>query len=337
MSSEVEHDRYGRYLLTDSTGRRVPHSRATTIAKALDDLAGLNKWACRMTLLGLASRHDLYALSLAADATDRRALDRLADQAQEAAKAGAGANLGTALHALTAELDRGVDVAVPAPFDADLAAYRTACANAGIEIVAGMIERVVAVDDLPEPIAGTFDRIVSIDGDYYIADLKTAQTLDYAWLAISVQLSIYAHASRIYDDEGQQFEAPPFVDQHRALVIHLPAGHGECTLYMVDIDAGWEAASVACAVRAWRKRKQLAHVLESRGKQRADPVEVEAHRGRVRALPKATRARLHELIEAAEANGQVVRPSAAPLIEVLERHQALTNQAIRETSTGAHA
>jgi hypothetical protein len=321
------HDHYGRYLLAGSSGEQTAHTRATTIAKALDDLAALNRWSCRMAVAGLALRHDLYALAVATDPNDRAALDQLAGQAQEAAKATAGANLGTALHALTAQLDRGEDVAVPAPFDADLDAYRSALVAARVEIVPNMIERVVAVDELPEAIAGTFDRIVSLERVAYIADLKTAQSLDYAWGAIAVQLSLYAHASRLYEDDST-FGPMPAVDQRRAVVIHLPAGKARCALYVVDITAGYGAARLACEVRAWRKRHDLADPLEGHHEQLADHRDVEAHRTRVRELPPPTRKRLARLVAEAEARGEIVRPSARPTVEVLERHRALTDEAI---------
>jgi hypothetical protein len=332
------HDHYGRYLLTGPSGEQEAHTRATTIAKALDDLAGLNRWVCRMTLTGLALRHDLYALALSADKTDRGALDRLADQAQEAARATAGANLGSALHALTAQLDRGEDVAVPPPFDADLDAYRKALAGAGVQIVPEMIERVVGVDDLPEPIAGTFDRLVSFDGRTFVADLKTAQSLDYAWGAVAVQLALYAHATRLYVDEST-FGPMPAVDQQRAIVIHLPAGKAVCTLYSVDIAAGYRAAGLACDVRAWRRRRDLADHLELRREQLADQRAVEAHRQRVRDLPEPVRRRLIRLVAEAEARGEIVRPSARPTVEVLERHRTLTDKAIglEKLRTGAMA
>jgi hypothetical protein len=50
----------------------------------------------------------------------------------------------------------------------------------------------------------------------------------------------------------------PEVDQSEALVMHLPVGEARCDLYMVDIAAGWEMASVCGTVRDWRKRKNLA-------------------------------------------------------------------------------
>jgi hypothetical protein len=77
--------------------------------------------------------------------------------------------------------------------------------------------------------------------------------LDFSWCAIAVQLAIYAHADTIYDPATKTHEAMPPVDQDKALVIHLPAGKATCTLYEVDIAAGWEAAQHALWTRNWRK------------------------------------------------------------------------------------
>jgi len=46
------------------------------------------------------------------------------------------------------------------------------------------------------------------------------------------------------------------------LVLHLPAGEGRCTPYLVDVAAGWEAAQLCAQARAWRARRDLARSLE---------------------------------------------------------------------------
>jgi hypothetical protein len=50
----------------------------------------------------------------------------------------------------------------------------------------------------------------------------------------------------------------PDVSKTTALVAHLPAGTGTCTLYEVDITRGWEAAKLCQQVRSWRTTKGLA-------------------------------------------------------------------------------
>jgi hypothetical protein len=252
---EPKRDRWGRYLITPASGGKARgYTRATTWAKTMADSYGLEQWGKRMVALGLVHRPDLLAL-VAAHPDDKDTLNRACADAVEAAKASAGANMGTALHAMTERVDLGLEVP-DGPWTPDVDAYRTVTRAAGLTLDDTHIERVVVLDALE--VAGTFDRIVTVDGRRYIADLKTAQALDYAWGEIAIQLALYAHADAIYDYATERREPMPQVDRDRALVIHLPAGQGRCELHWVDIAAGWQAAELAGAVRVWRKRKSLA-------------------------------------------------------------------------------
>jgi len=253
---EPERDQYGRYLAVDPTDNKSkPWTRATTVAATLADKYALNLWSQRMTAIGLARRPDLYARVAATPVDERDQLNRLVEEAKEAAAATAGANLGTALHTFTMRLDLGEDVVAPPPWDKDLAAYRTALDTAGVQVVPGMVEQVVLLPDLQ--IAGTFDRLASCAGRPLpmVADLKTGSFLP--WDEISIQLALYAHAACIWNTASKRHEPYPQVDQEQALVIWLPAGQARCELHLVDIAAGWEAVRVAMWVRDWRKRKDL--------------------------------------------------------------------------------
>ncbi|MBA2280683.1 MAG: hypothetical protein H0W25_05535, partial [Acidimicrobiia bacterium] len=255
-----ERDRYGRYMIPDPhTGRKRAWTRATTVASTLSDKFGLQQWAQRMTAIGLTRRADLYARVAATPIDDKQAMNRLVDEAKEAAAASAGANVGTALHSFTERLDRGEDVLAPAPWDADLEVYRTTMAGAGVVVVPRMIEVIVTLPELG--VAGTFDRVVTVPGGELplVADLKSGGFLD--WCEISIQLALYAHAETIYDLATGQHLPIPALDQERALVMHLPAGKATCTLWQVDIAAGWEAVQQAMWVRTWRKRKGIATAL----------------------------------------------------------------------------
>ncbi len=82
--TEVRRDRWGRYLVTPPDGGKpVGYQRATTLAKMLEDTSNLTRWSARMTLLGAAQRPDIIASTLAADPSDRKTLDKLAEQAKE--------------------------------------------------------------------------------------------------------------------------------------------------------------------------------------------------------------------------------------------------------------
>jgi hypothetical protein len=45
----------------------------------------------------------------------------------------------------------------------------------------------------------------------------------------------------------------PVVDQEHGLVMHLPAGRGQLTFYLVDLTKGWEAFKTAVWTRQWRR------------------------------------------------------------------------------------
>jgi hypothetical protein len=256
---EPRRDRYGRYLLPDpNTGREIPWTRVTTLAKTLSDQYGLTKWQCRMVTKGIAARPDLYALAAATPIDDKATLDRLVDDAKEAAAASSGARLGSALHSFTEQLDAGEQVEVPAPWDKDVAAYQQTLHQAGIIIDPAHIERIVVVPELG--VAGTFDRILTIpDTDApVVGDLKTGKDLSYGWGEIAIQLAIYANAKLMWDPTAGRYEPMPPMNRSDAIVIHLPVGQAKCDLYWVDIAAGWDAAQQCAAVRQWRARDDLA-------------------------------------------------------------------------------
>ena len=258
--SAAQFDRYGRYLIPPADGGKpVAHTRATTWASTNDDQHNLTRWKLRTAALGLSRRSDLLAGIAAAADDDRSAIDRVVDQALEAGGSSTAANTGTALHAMTERVDRGEVFEIPEPHKSDVEAYSAALAEAGITV--DLIEMVGICSDLG--VAGTFDRVVTFEGKQYIADLKTGRSLDYSWSTIAVQLAIYANASTIYDVATGTHSPMPEVDQERAIVFHLPAGSGTCTLYWVDIEAGWRGALLAQEVRAWRKVKGLGQPLEA--------------------------------------------------------------------------
>lgn len=264
--AKPERNGRGQYLIPhpDAAPGDKPKAltRATTYIKATQDMNGLIGWEKRMVALGIAARPDLYARLSSIDPDDKATINAIVDDAKEAAQASKGANLGTALHEWTDAVDAGRDVTVPAPWDADIAAYRAEMARCGVEVVPGMIERTVALFDLG--VAGTFDRLVTVPGHELplVADLKTGNVA-YAWGEIAMQLALYAHAETIYDWGGRCHVAMPAVDRTKALVMHLPVGQAECTLYLLDIVDGWEMVQVAGRVRRYRREcKKAASVLE---------------------------------------------------------------------------
>lgn len=246
-------DKRGNPRIVLPDGKTVrSYTRASGYGKVLDDLNSLMGWKCRMTAIGLSVRPDLMA-SVAAFREDKDKLSGIVEQALEAGGATQAATRGTAVHALTEFIDQGIPVGnVPDDVAADLMAYEYQTGESGLTHV--LIEAFTVLDDLK--VAGTFDRVVEIDGRNYIADLKTSSSANYphSW---AIQMALYSR-SVLYDTETHERTPLPDVDQDRAVLIHLPAGQGRCDLYWIDIAAGWEMATVAVPnLKAWRSRKNL--------------------------------------------------------------------------------
>lgn len=264
---EPQFDQYGRYVIPDPrTGKRRSWTRATTWASSIADTHALTNWQIRMTALGLTQRPDLFAgVAAVADPSSpagKKLLGKLCEQAKEHAGTSQRATLGTALHSFAEQVDIGREPMIPAPWDADIKAYRKAIRQAGIVVSPNYVERIAVLPSLG--VAGKFDRIVKFNDRLTVCDIKTGQDLAYSWTEIAIQLGIYAHAEYLYDIEGNRhFRMPKEVDREQAIVVHLPAGEGRCTLYLVDIDAGWRTAHLCGMVRDWRKRRDLATALES--------------------------------------------------------------------------
>ena len=162
LKMPTRRDQWGRYKVLSPEGKVKGYTRATTVAKALDDGAGLLGWGKRMVALGLAQRPDLVALVASIGPDDKKALDGVCERAAEAGGSTIRRDLGTALHAALEE--SWVDMAkVPAPFVDDVAAVHSTLKAAGLSVVSSMIERMVVMDRFE--IAGTFDLIVT-DGEH---------------------------------------------------------------------------------------------------------------------------------------------------------------------------
>lgn len=277
--------KYGRYQLPRFTGfgpaEQAPlprgYERATNFAKALSDTFGLTKWEKRMVAKGIATDDGLRALAAATPLDDAKTLDDITYRAKEAAGAGKGANLGTALHSFTEPIDRGEAIVVPAPWDQDIAAYVALRDAAGIEFFPYLMERVVVHAGLV--VAGKFDRIGRLRrdltvtvaghertltaGTFVVADLKTGKDLTYSWPEISLQLALYRNADGMFNPDTWSWEELPIMDEMVALVIHLPVGKAEAKLHAVDIRAGWKvAAPLVAEVKTWRKGAGLATAVE---------------------------------------------------------------------------
>lgn len=262
---KTRRDQWGRYLVVPPDGGKpVGYTRATTVAKALDDTSNLMAWGKRMTAIGLARRPDLLALAATCEPDDRDTLNDICDRAAETGGATARRDLGTALHAMLEHKIADPTWQVPAPYDADIDATLAALADAGYQCLPAASERMVVNDTLK--IAGTADfaPIEQLsDGKLLIADFKTGASVAYGALAWAIQLGIYATADAVYiqgpaKDGSQDVREPmPAVDQTEALIIHCQPGSGVCDLHVLDIATGIEALQVAMEVRRLRTVKNI--------------------------------------------------------------------------------
>ena len=250
---EIPRDRWGRPLITpEGGGKPEPYTRISTLCKALDTEDGLKLWYGRMTALGVARNPALLAQAstLTKNPDDKKQLNTLVDSAMNIAGAYDARELGTALHRLTEIADTEGDLSNMQPAQQqDLDAYIEATKH--LTVLA--VEKFVVVDQVKA--AGNFDRLYQLpDGRIVIGDLKTGSSAADFPLPIAVQTGLYANGS-LYDHTTNTRTPLTGVSTDVALLVHLPAGTGTCTLHLLDIRGALAAAQVAVSIREWRKQK----------------------------------------------------------------------------------
>lgn len=256
---DVERDRWGRPVIGGQA-----YTRASTLAKTLDDTTALSNWKSRMAVLGMSRNPDLVALAATTQPTDTKALDDLVDKAQEFAGSARGRNTGTSIHAASEMVDYFEDTShLPADLLRDALAYRQACEWEGLTPI--LAETFVVNPDVGA--AGSFDRLMYDEqhGRYVIADIKTGSkddanyVLRYQGLSWATQLAIYAHGTPWAGESvgwSDLDAAPP--DLTRAVILYIPRGSGVCHPLWIDLEVGWEAAQLASKVHKIRKAKVAA-------------------------------------------------------------------------------
>ena len=215
-------------------------------------------WARRNIVYGVTHDQSLAARALALGGTpqtwndaQKKLVDKIHEDAAAVAQAHKGADIGTAVHLMTARVDLGEDLDA-GPYQADIDAYVAALARAGFEVDPLYVECRLVCDALQ--MAGTADRILTRVSDRmrFVADIKTGASVDFGGLGWGAQLACYAHGS-IYDVEADvRLDTPP-MDRITGIIIHLPAGQGRCDLYEIDLVAGYRAAQLANEIRAVRR------------------------------------------------------------------------------------
>ena len=256
---DVPRDRWGRPKI-DGTS----YTRASTLAKTLDDTTALSNWKSRMAVLGMSRNPDLVALAATTSASDTKALDDIAERAKERAGSTSGRDTGTSIHAASEMVDYREDVShLPADLMRDALAYQKACEWEALTPI--LAETFVINDEIGA--AGSFDRLMYDEQNerYVIADLKTGSkddpkhVLRYQGLSWATQLAIYAHGTPWIGQTvgwSDLDAAPP--DLTRAVILYIPRGSGVCHPLWIDLEVGWEAAQLASKVHRIRKAKVAA-------------------------------------------------------------------------------
>lgn len=313
-SSDIPRDRWNRPLIVPPTGGNpVGYTRASTFASTLDETYNLEQWKKRQVAHGLSLRPDLQlrVASLGPEPdkyTDKienkrwkASMDEVCEVAMEAAGSKSKANLGTALHAYTDRIDRGLDLGiVPEPYKPHLKAYEQATSM----LTAVHIERFVVCDELQ--VAGTADRVLRLDDHpkLIIGDTKSGD-IEFGQGHIAVQLAIYAHGL-LYNHENNTRAPLGDIDLDRALIIALNASLGTCELVWIDIAAGWEAAQHSAWTRTWRKRRNLTQKF-SPMTQAALPLNPTPAQEQARDLTVEARVALEVAIRKASSNDELIQ------------------------------
>ena len=254
---DYKRDRWTRPLIVPpGGGKPVPYTRSSSAAKTVEDHWNLEMWARRNIVYGVTHDQSLAARALALGGTpqtwtdaQKKLVDKIHEDAALVAQAHKGADIGTAVHLMTARVDLGEEIDA-GPYQADIDAYVAAMAGAGFSTRPEWVEVKLVCDALQ--MAGTADRIVVLGDRIIVADIKTGASVDYGGLGWGAQLACYAHGS-IYDVEADvRLDTPP-MDRTTGIIIHLPAGQGRCDLYEIDLVAGYRAAQLANEIRAVRR------------------------------------------------------------------------------------
>jgi len=250
------HGRDGRPKIGDTY-----YSRASSLAKALDDQGNLVQWMGKMAARGVALSPDLQALAATTDLADRGRWKDIVDRAKDRAGGNSGADLGTGIHQATELLDLGRPIDnLPPDLQRDALAYRDALTGAGLIPLAG--ELFVANKELQT--AGSFDRLVmQPDGTAAILDLKTIDAtrdaeyaVRYSGVAWAIQIAVYATSwpyDGLFGAQAWGDLGLPRPQSKVGWVAVIRRGGATCDLVQVDLVEGYRLAELAVAVRDARK------------------------------------------------------------------------------------
>lgn len=268
----------GQYRLPNPQGGELAsYTRASTVAKTLEDTFMLDSWAKRMMILGILDdeqvlpliRHNIEKamdtrgwewgdqenMLLAREL--RTPLNRAAEDAQFASGASRAAEFGTAVHAWCEFVDHGGSLwEVPEMFRAHVFQYLQTVAKAGLRATPEWTERIVL--NAKFGIAGTLDRLFwDHTGKLFLGDIKTSKGMDFSWLYFAIQLAIYHSADYVLSLDGTMWEPMPALDPDTALIALVPSNDAEAArIVPMNMRFGAGALDTAMAVRAYRSQAE---------------------------------------------------------------------------------
>jgi len=245
-------------------------TRPSTIARVLDDSAGLMPWIASNTLRIVASHPDLMTRMALIRGDTWKDYQPLFEEA-EARGGKREASDGTNIHMVVEALHHRMNIsAIPEPARTDGQAVYDAIHRLGYDILES--EQFVITRGLPELCAGTLDLMLQKpDGTLIVGDTKSTTKLDdgrYSAIKWAIQTAIYNHG-RPYTGPPPQRDRwgrpkvdpeavgswPAPVDEDRAVILQVERGTGRVAPFLVDTKQGWIMAAAACELRALRKRQ----------------------------------------------------------------------------------
>lgn len=184
--------------------------------------------------------------------TQKETANSVTFEAKTAARADQMAVIGTDLHEMTELLDLNKPLpSMSLAFENALGHYEDVLKASGIEVIPEFVECRMVCD--PMRAAGTADRIVSYQGNYYIFDVKTGLS-SFGGMTYGVQLALYA-ASTLYDAAAEERLPTPAMSRTRGIICRLPSDGSGCELKWIDIAKGWRAAKAAQQVYEFQQER----------------------------------------------------------------------------------
>jgi hypothetical protein len=293
VNSAIRKTRTGKW-------KRVMYGRPSNFGMQIESAINLQRWSERMTLIG--SRlvdTDISKLDPEVD-DDRQVLDQVVIDAKDAAGAFLAARRGTAVHLITANIDKDEESALsiiegerygitPAVADALIACWDQLRTATKMRVLC--VEQTVVEDRWR--LAGTLDRVVELGDDLHfggivvprgtnsVLDVKTGKLrVDHDghpqfWQSYCVQVTAYARSVPYIisetDPYGEHRDVWPFeLSVEHGLLLHLDVaralteGTATARLFHVDLVAGAMAGNLCRAARDWKSRRGIfrAHDLD---------------------------------------------------------------------------